>query len=346
MLISKSSIITSKGEILFVTLENNQGFKLVLCSYGASIYQVIYTNDDGVEQLLNLTPEYIEDFLVSPAYFGKTVGRVSGRLFGPNFKILDQTYPLKLAKGETSMLHGGKKGFSFQNFEFLSESITDDSASVVFFYESHDQEEGFPGNLKVYVTYELNNENQIVIDYDAISDQDTLLNMTNHVYFNLSDSFETIDSHELMINSNQYVELDGEFRFKRVNDVEGSLFDFRAKKSPSELSNALKSTKQKGIDTIFLLQKGSNYAARLEHPQSNIGLDIFTTYPSVVIYTYQYSTNKKLIGIDDDGAYRGITFEGEYAPECVTPNEVNPSILRGNKPYQERIVFQFFRKDK
>jgi len=346
MLISKSSLVTSKGEVLFITLENNHGYKTILCSYGASIYQVIHQNNEGIEQLLNLTPENIEDFLVSPAYFGKTIGRVSGRLFGPNYKILDQTYPLHLLEGETSMLHGGKKGFAFQNFELVKESITDDSASIVFFYESPDQEEGFPGNLKVYVTYQLNNENQIIIDYDALSDCDTLLNMTNHIYFNLSNTFETIDSHELMINSNQYIELDSEFRFRRVNEVNDTLFDFRLKKSPSELSNALKTTKQKGIDHIFLISKGSNHAARLEHPNSEIVLDIYTTYPSVVIYTYQYSTKKKMIGIDDDGAYRGITFEGEYAPEGATPNEVNPSILRGNKPYQERIVFQFNRKDK
>lgn len=346
MLINKISYQTSLGEILFVTLENNHGYQLVLCSYGASIYQVIYRHENNHDQLLNLTNENIEEFLKSPAYFGKTIGRASGRLFGKQLKILDKTYPLKLIEGQSSMLHGGEKGFAFQNFTLISEEITDDKARITFFYHSPDKEEGFPGNVDLHVSYELNNENQIVIDYDALSDQNTLLNLTNHIYFNLSPKFETIDSHELMINSNQYVHLGSDFQFKEVKTVDNTLFDFRIKKSPALLSDSLKDTKQKGIDTIFLVPRGSNFIAKLEHPSSIIGLDVYSTYPAVVIYTHQYPTKKKLMGIDDDGAYKGITFECVYEPAGVYPDDLNPSILKKDEPYQESIVFQFYRKDK
>ncbi len=346
MLINKVSYLSSFGEVLFVTLENNHGYKLVLCSYGASIYQVIYRHENDVEQLLNLTNENIEEFLTSTSYYGKTIGRVSGRLFGESFKVLDKTYPLRIAKGKTSMLHGGEKGLAFQNFSLANEDIQDDAAKITFFYHSVDGEEGFPGNLKLYVSYELNNEDQIVIDYYAVSDENTLLNLTNHIYFNLSPDFETVDSHELMINSNQYVLFESDFQFKGVASVDQTLFDFRVKKSPSDLSNSLKETKQKGIDTIFLVPKGSNFIAKLEHPRSNLGLDVYSTYPAVVIYTHQYPSKKKLIGIDDDGAYKGITFECEFEPAGVYPDDLNPSVLKKNIPYQESIVFQFYRKGK
>ncbi|MBU1142950.1 MAG: hypothetical protein KKH92_04810 [Firmicutes bacterium] len=346
MLISKVSHQTSVGEIIFVTLENNHGYQLVLCSYGASIYQVIYRNDDGSDQLLNLTNENIEEFLSSSSYYGKTIGRVSGRLFGSHFKVLDQTYPLKLAKGQSSMLHGGEKGIPFQNFLLVNEDITDNAAKITFYYLSPDNEEGFPGNLDLYVSYELNNEDQIVIDYNASTDQNTLLNLTNHIYFNLSPEFETIDSHELMLNANQYVHLDSDFHFKEVKSVDQTLYDFRVKKSPTLLSNSLKHTKQKGIDTIFLVEKESSFMARLEHPRSKIGLDVYSTYPAVVIYTHQYPSKKKLIGVNDDGAYKGITFECEYEPAGVYPEDLNPAILRKDTPYHESIVFQFYRKDK
>lgn len=345
MQIQKDSKNTSVGQVQWVTLENNQGFKLELCSYGASIYKIIYTNTDGFDQLLTLTNESIEDFLTSPAYFGKTVGRVFGRLHGPNYQIFDKTYKVNLEENQTSMLHGGKKGFSFQNYALINEDITNNAAKVTFSYESPDGEEGFPGNLVTYVSYELNNDNQIIIEYYALSDQHTLLNLTNHAYFNLSPTFETIDSHEVMVNANEYIEFDEEFRFKGIKRVDNSIFDLRIKKSPSALSNALKTTKQKGIDHIFLVNDDSNFVAQLEHPQSEVGLNVYSTYPSVVIYTHQYPTHKKLLRIDDDGAYKGITFECINQPVGNFSSENNPSILKKDEPYQESIVFQFYRKD-
>jgi aldose 1-epimerase len=345
MLISKISQQTSMGEVLLVTLENNHGFKLNLCSFGASIYKITYKDDSNNEKLLNLTNENIEDFLSSSSYYGKTIGRVSGRLFGSYFKVLDQTYPLKLTKGQSSMLHGGEKGIPFQNFSLKSEDITDNAAKITFYYYSPDKEEGFPGNLDLFVSYELNNDDQIVIEYNATSDQNTLLNLTNHIYFNLSPDFETIDSHELMLNANQYILFESDFQFKGVASVDQTLFDFREMKSPSLLSNSLKQTKQRGIDTIFLVPKGSNFIAKLEHPRSSIGLNVYSTYPAVVVYTHQYPSKKKLIGVDDDGAYKGITFECEFEPAGVYSDDLNSAILKKNEPYQESIVFQFYRKD-
>ncbi|MDO9628791.1 MAG: aldose epimerase family protein [Acholeplasmataceae bacterium] len=346
MLISKVSYQSKFGDILFVTLENNNGYKLVLCSYGASIYQIIHRHSDDTVQLLNLTNENIEEFLTSPSYYGKTVGRVSGRLFGPSYQIFDEEYQVNLIAEESSMLHGGPNGFSFQNFNLVNQDITDDAAKITFFYESSDGEEGFPGNVGLYVSYELNNEDQVVIDYYATSDQDTILNITNHTYFNLSPQFESIETHQLTINSNQYIEVDGDFRFKAVQNVENTLFDFRVSKAPLELSNALKNTLQKGIDHTFLITDGSNIVAKLEHKNSEIGLDVYSTYPSVVIYTHQYPSKKKLIGIEDDGAYRGITFECLFEPDGIHHPELHSSILKKNIPYQESIVFQFYRKEK
>jgi len=346
MMINKIVEQTTTGDILLVTLENNLGFKLVLCSFGASIYKIVYTHTDGNEQLLNLTNENMDEFLYSKSYYGKTIGRVSGRIFGPSVTILDQTYPIEIKDGQTSMLHGGDQGLAFQNFTLISESVSNDAAKITFHYLSPDGEEGFPGNLDIHVSYELNNDNQVVIEYNGFSDQNTLVNLTNHIYFNLSPKFESIDSHLLMINSNEYAHLNDNFQFDEVRFVDQTLFDFRVKQSPSLLSASLRDTKQKGIDNIFLVPKGSNFVAKLEHPHSILGLDVYSTYPGVVIYTHQYPSKQKLVGIDDDGAYKGITFECEYEPLSIQKGQSNSSLLKKNEKYQESIVFQFYRKDK
>jgi aldose 1-epimerase len=341
MKINKEFVKAPYENVTLTTLENNHGVKVVLSSFGASIYSIEF---DGIEMTLNT--EKIEDFFVSPAYYGKTVGRISGRLFGPDYQIKHQVYQVKLEKNQNAMLHGGPKGFSMQNFEIDNQYIDQDVVSIIYRYKSPNLEEGFPGNLDLTVEYQLNQHNELKIIIKGNTDQDTLCNITNHIYFNISKDNKQVHDQIVSINADYYVEVDGEYRFKAKRHVENTVFDFRTPKTIGGSIDALKDTPLLGVDHTFILNDNPNPAAILYDHESQYQVSVQTSYPAVVVYTHNLPSKIKLRGLDHPGIHCGITFECQYEPDGIHHQDLNSAILEKENQYNHFISFKFEKKTK
>jgi aldose 1-epimerase len=315
----------------FITIEN-QYLKVIISTLGAGIYQIYLKSDHEVPVLItNSNPE---DFLTSTNYYGKTIGRISGRLFGPTYTLNQQNYPVECNPKNPFMLHGGKDGLWVQPFEV---DIQKADEVVLFYVEAASAT--FPGELGVTVVYRLI-EKTLHIEFKATSTEDTLCNLTNHVYFNLNIASGDVLDHHLSLNSTKYNVLDDQYRFIKQADVKHTPFDFL---EPKPLRNgvlALSHTAQKGLDHCFIKAEGP-WVGTLYEPSSKRRLNVYSDYPSVVIYTHNFSSGKPLNTLTPQGIHSSITFECQYEPDGIHHKVLNAAILKKNEPYHHYIDFEF-----
>jgi aldose 1-epimerase len=299
--------------VKLITIENQTGLKITLCSFGAAI-KSIYVDED----LLTYQSDNLKQFMFSSSYNGKTVGRTCGRIKDGIFNIGDIEYHAK--KRGKNALHGGIKSFSFRNFKYdLYED--DETYTINFFRDSLDGEEGYPGLLKVNVTYTIyKKENKIDIDILAKSNKDTIVNITNHTYWSLGDNDVSKDL--LEIDSKEYVNVDKELLFDSIKDVDDK-FDFRKPHQLNDYFDEVEKTFTKGYDTDYLLDKRNEYDAMLQGQKYS--LKITTTYPILHVYVIR--------------PFKGIAFECEKKAFDI------PSlVLEKNKIYEEKITYTIERR--
>jgi aldose 1-epimerase len=330
---------TTVGQVELVTLKNDI-IELVLTSYGAAIYQFVVDGNP-----IHIAPKNLDQFLTDELYYGKTVGRTSGRMLLPGFHLGNQFYPLSANHGNDAKLHGGPKGFPYQHFKIKQMNYNNNEVTCSFMYFSKHMEEEFPGDLEVTVTYTLNRYNEVKIKYEAQSNKDTLCNLTNHIYFNLSRKNEKVYDHEMMVAADHYLEIDENVRIKSKKDVTGSIFDFRTKKNIGEVIHQFKDDPLLGLDHTFILNK-NKACVTLSEPSFNYDMICSTTYPAVVIYTHNQPSRKQLEQIKYDGFHSGITLEFLNEPGGIHYPFLNSSILKKNDLYEHEIVFKFEKKVK
>jgi len=220
MKVIRKQLETEVGVIEMVTLKSRD-VCVELTSYGAAIYQIHMNNHD-----LLVGPKDLNAFLTSKGYYGKTIGRVSGRLVVPSYQIDDKTYKVEPVGAKKTNLHGGKVGFSFKNFEIIGEELSPEACSVSMKYVSADGEENFPGELTLIVTYTLNDQKELRIDYDAVSNKDTLCNITCHPYFNFQKNKTNINQHSLKVHADHYLNIDQDFLLISKDQVKNTPYDF------------------------------------------------------------------------------------------------------------------------
>jgi len=324
---------TKVGLVELVTLKNDV-IELTLTSYGAAIYQLLVEG-----QAVHVGPKNLDQFLSDPLYYGKTVGRTAGRLWMPGYHISNKFIPIEPNDGQTK-LHGGALGFSFQHFSVKQMNYNNNEVSCSFMYFSKHLEEGYRGNLELTVTYTLNRYNEVSIIYDAITDQDTLCNLTNHIYFNLSKDSENVLNHRLYLDADQYLDIDEDVKIKGKKDVSNSPFDFRKEKSIHQAIDVLKDTPLLGLDHTFLLNS-QKQCVIMSEPSFDYRLVCSTTYPAVVIYTHNQPSKKQLERIKHDGFQSGITLEFMFEPGGIHHPDLNHAILRKKEPYHHEIKFKF-----
>ena len=310
------------------TLRNDLGFEVTIITYGGAIVSLKVPDRNGVFGDIVLGFETLEEYVNNPLYFGALVGRYANRIARGRFSLNGLEYQLPCNNG-VNHLHGGFKGFDKRVW-----NASEDGNVLHLSYFSKDGEEGYPGNLTAYVDYSLR-ANELSIEYRATTDRDTIVNLTNHSYFNLRGAGTILD-HELMLSADSFTPVDeGLIPTGEIRLVEGTRMDFR-KSRPIDSG---------GYDHNFVLNdwNGSlRSAARVYEPTSGRLMEILTTQPGIQFYSGNFL----------DGSYGGkygFVYE-KYAALCLepqhfpdSPNHPNfPStILHAGEEYHETTILQF-----
>lgn len=326
------------------TLVNEQGMRVTSIDYGCIITKINVSDKNGHIENVVLGFDSIEEYEKHSPYFGAVVGRFAGRISGGSFSLDGQTY--QLAKNNMgNHLHGGIKGFD--KMLWKSEIKTEDhESSVIYSYISPDGEEGYPGNVELQVTYSLSNNNLLSISYEAVSDKKTLLNVTNHSYFNLSGELKRdVLNHELMLKSNSFLELDKELiPTGEILSVGGTSFDFRKGRLIQDgvkSSHAQNVLAGKGYDHPFLLSENQNEEIVLRDEESGRVLSIETDQPTVVLYTgTQLSSDFEIRGVKSR-KYLGLCLETQGLPDSIHHPHFLSNILDKAEVFRSKTKYTF-----
>lgn len=315
----------------------NDNLEVVVSNYGCTIIKVLMKDKDGNIDDVVLGYDNFSDYQTKDAYLGALVGRTANRIGKGKFTLNGKTYQLPINNGP-NCLHGGIKGFSYQIFDY---QITDDN-TVEFAYLSKDQEEGYPGNLDFKAIYTLK-DNQLKVNYRATSDQDTIINITNHSYFNLSGAKEDIYDHHLLVHSDKYACIDQDgLPTGKFNDLKNTPFDFTTLR---RIGNQIDLEDEQlklgaGYDHPFIFNQDHDQVV-LYHPKTQRKLTVSTSLPGAQIYSANYLDGRI-------GKY-GISYPKRYAMCIETQNlpdainlEENPStILKKGDVYDEWTTYTF-----
>jgi len=304
----------------------------------------IYTPDkNGNSETCLLAYDQLESYIDNDIYLNATIGPTSGRIAGATFKINDQTYTLDKNFLGTENLHGGTETFARKifNYAIFEEN---NQTQVTFTYRKHGINSKYPGNQEISVIYTVSSLG-LLIEYIGKTDMDTLLNMTNHAYFNLSGNLKTnILNHELQVNSSKTIELNDNFVPYKVIDSKGTHLDYRKRKIISDnFCSGIYLRKENGIDNPLLLDD-TNFQTRqvlLKDPISKRKLEVYSTYPCVVVYTHNFPDNKQLQFNKKQEKHMGICFEMQNPPNGINIPNLEDSILLKDKIYYHKTMYKF-----
>ena len=325
-------------------LVNALGTTLGICNYGAAITKSCVTDKNGQQKDVVLGFKDLDDYKKNDCFLGVTVGRYDNRIANAKFELEGVTYKLNPNNSNNS-LHGGKKGFHHQFWNL--ESIEKNKLQLSYF--SPDLEEGFPGNLQVSVQFELTDLNEIIINYTARTDKTTVINLTNHAYFNLNgESSGTCTNHLLQINADFITPINNSgIPNGQLMEVGNNPFDFRQAKTIIKDIDAF--NKQllfgSGYDHNFVL---NNYDASLQLAATAIGdlsgikLEVFTTEPGLQLYTANFLTDDTLGKSGKPNTYRtGFCLESQHFPD--SPNRPNfpTTVIQRGKVFKSTTVYKF-----
>lgn len=334
-------------EVDIYTLENSNGMTAKITNYGGNIVSLLVPNSKGEVTDVVLGYDSLEDYFVNEPYLGAIIGRNGNRIQDARFELNGVEYQLAKNNGENN-LHGGIKGFD--KVVWKAESFEHDkSVGLTLTYTSIDGEEGFPGNLDVKVVYTLTDENEIIIDYYAESDKDTIVNLTNHSYFNLSGhNSGTILDHKVMLDADAFTVVDqaliptGEIR-----KVEGTPMDFT---KPKRIGDDIHSDYEQivfagGFDHNWVLNhKGESVekVAKLIDEKSGRVMEVYTDMPGVQLYTGN-SLEERYIGKGNYpySKHTGVCFETQFFPSSMNHKHFPSPVLRAGDEYKSRTIYKF-----
>ena len=338
--ITKTAWGNTDGKNIFLyTLTNAKGVQVKISNYGATVTSWVSPDKNNKPSSIVLGFDSLSGYLAKPPYFGAVVGRYGNRIAKGKFKIDTAQYTLATNNGPNA-LHGGLKGFDKQVWDASTEN--DSTASLLLSYTSKDGEEGYSGNLKVTVRYTLTDDNELKIEYNATTDKPTVLNLTNHSYFNLTgDVGNSILDHTLMIDADNYTPVDTTLiPTGEIKSVKGTPFDFTRTKAIGKEIDSVKG----GYDHNWVLNsKGGSLqkVAVLSDSVSGRSVEVYTTEPGLQFYTGNFLDGKF---INSDGKHinqhTALCMETQHFPD--SPNKPNfPStILRPGEKYHTETVYK------
>ncbi len=324
-----------------VTIANSKGMRAEVCTLGATLVSLFFKDKNGVEKDLVLGYDNPADYLNHTTYFGATVGRNGNRIKNGKFTLNGTEYLLEKNDGENN-LHSGSKGLCYKEWEVEKETENSVTLSSV----SKDLEQGFPGTMTAKVTYAIGEDNALSIDYEAVSDKDTVANFTNHSYFNLGGHDSgTMVNQKLKLYSSKFTPVDGTLiPTGELRDVKGTPMDFTEFKAIGKEIDAEDEQLKfgGGYDHNFIVDgKGYRLMAEAVSEDTGIHMKAYTDAPAVQFYAGNFI--KKQVGkggcaYDDR---HGFCLESQYCPDAVNNPAFESPILKAGETYRTRTVYQF-----
>lgn len=326
------------------TLTNSRGLTAKICAYGALLAELHVPDRNGKMGDVVLGFDDLAGFATrNKSYFGVTVGRVTNRIANARFTLEGKTYTLAANDGP-HCLHGGLLGFG--RVLWKSEPLDSaDGPAVKLSYLSRDGEDGFPGNLSATVIYTLTQHDELKIEYAATTDATTIVNLTNHTYFNLGCNGGILD-HEMTILADRYTPVDTTLiPTGELAPVAGTPLDFRAPHAIGERIREIKA-KPVGYDHNYVLNSGGKapaLAARVRDPHSGRVMELSTTEPGVQFYTGNFLDGS--VAGKGGVAYQqwdGFCLETQHFPDAINQPAFTPIILKPGQRYSQITSHRFF----
>lgn len=329
------------GNTVFLyTLSNTQGIKVKIINYGAIITSITMPDKTGKQGDIVLGFDSLEPYLSNKPYFGAIIGRYANRIANGRFRLEGKTYQLAINNGKNS-LHGGIKGFD--KVVWNSREVMNDTVSMLeLTYVSKSGEEGYPGNLKVKVTYTLNVYNELTTIIEAETDQACPVNLCNHTYFNLCEADTNILGHFLTLNADQFTEVNNELiPTGKLAGVRGTPMDFN---NSMKIGDGISRVKG-GYDHNYILNKKDgelSLAAQLYDPRSGRQLEVFTTQPAIQFYSGNF-LDGSIRGKGGKLYYQhyGLCLETQHYPDSPNQPSFPSTILKPGKHYIQKTVYRF-----
>ena len=339
---------TPEGEAVEqFTLLNGNGLEVRIITYGGRITSLKAPDRESFSKDIVLGFDSLSDYTQENPYFGAIIGRFGNRIAGGKFSLDGTQYNLATNNGENH-LHGGKKGFD--NVIWIAEENRSSRNSLKLSYFSKHMEEGYPGNMMVSVTYTLKEDNTLEVHYEAVTDQKTILNLTQHSYFNLSGNFsEDILDHEVQINANDFLPVNesliptGELR-----KVERSAFDFR---KPKKVGQEIKDDDEQlklanGYDHCWIInnrEEGMRFAASAHDPISGRFLEVYTSEPGMQFYTGNFLDGSlpQKGGKGTYGKRSGFCFETQHFPDSPNQEKFPSVVLEPEEVFSSKTLLKF-----
>jgi aldose 1-epimerase len=339
---------TPKGEkVDQYTLTNQKGMEVKIITFGGIISSIKVPNKEGISEEVAIGFNSLDQYMKDNPYFGALIGRFGNRIAKGKFTLDGKEYALAI-NNSPNALHGGPEGFH-RVIWTAEEAKSGDSAALKLKYVSKDMEEGYPGNLTVFVTYTLNKDNSLDILYEATTDKKTVVNLTNHSYFNLSSDFsKTILDHEITIDADKLVPVAATLiPTGKLTDVTNTPFDFRKPKKvgaeieakDEQLKNGL------GYDHCWVLnnqEKGERFAASAYDAGSGRLLEVFTDQPGIQFYSGNFLDGT--LPMRNEGTYArrtGFCLETQHYPDSPNQKDFPTTVLNPGENYKTKTTFKF-----
>ncbi|MDP2981850.1 MAG: aldose epimerase family protein [Candidatus Latescibacter sp.] len=329
------------------TLENFQGVTAKITNYGGIVVSLLALDSRGEKSDIVLGYETLGEYIRNNPYFGCIVGRYANRIAGGRFTLEGKEYILAKNNGENH-LHGGMKGFD--KVVWKAEDIfPSDGVGIALTYLSPDGEEGYPGNLSVKVRYILTTDNELRIEYSAVTDSATVVNLTHHSYFNLAGAERgNILNHELLIRAGAFTPIDQTLiTTGEIRSVEGTPLDF-TRRTPI-VARINQNDEQlrygQGYDHNWVLDNSDGSlspAAQVVEPESGRTLEVFTTEPGIQFYSGNFldgsitGKKRKIYNKRD-----GFCLETQHFPDSVHKPHFPSTVLRPGEEYSQTTVYRF-----
>lgn len=329
-------------EVIAIELTNSKGTYVEVLNYGAIINKFVVKNARGSLQDIVLGFDDVEqyddaEYLENNPHIGAVIGRYANRIKDGKFTIDGEDFELVKNTG-TDSIHGGVSGFDKKFWNIIDPEEAGQSI-VTLEYESVDGEEGFPGNLIVALTFELTENDELILSYEAETDKSTPINLTHHGYFNLAPDGGSVGKHKLQIFASNYLEQDENYCVTgKIIPVKGTPLDFTQPKEISKDWNP-----EEGYDQTFILDKiygDLTIASKTFEEESGLTLSVYTTEPVAHLYTSKYLRVNNGKGGKYYGAFDAFCIETQHHPNAINIEEFPSTVLKPEELYTQTTIFK------